>query len=46
MKKEFEMSMFGAIKFFVGLQEDSRLVWTPMVTGYRLSKIDDFDELN
>ena len=71
MRHEFEMSMFGEIKFFVGLQvhqlkhrifvtqskyikeilktfglEDSKPVSTPMVTGHKLSKNDEFVEVN
>ena len=71
MMQEFEMSMFGEIKFFVGLQvcqvkygiyitqskyvkeilktfglEDSKLVSTSMVIGHKLSKNDDFTEVN
>ena len=71
MKQEFEMSIFGEIKFFMGLQvyqmkygiyitqskyvkeilktfglEDSKPISTPMVTGHKLSKNDDYVELN
>ena len=71
MKQEFEMSMFGEIKFFVGLQvhqmkhgiyitqskyikeilktfglEGSKLVSTPMVIVFKLSKNDDSTEVN
>ena len=71
MKHEFEVSMFGEIKFFVGLQvyqlkygifvtqskyikeilktfglEDSKLVITPMVIRYKLSKNDESAEVN
>ena len=49
MEHEFEMSMIGEIKLFVGLQvyqlkydiEDSKLVSTPMIIGYKLSKNDE-----
>ena len=71
MKHEFEMSMFGEVKFFFGLQvhqlkhgifvtqskyikeilktfglEDSKLVSTPLITGHKLSKNDEFVEVN
>ena len=71
MRKEFEMSMFGEIKFFVGLQvhqlkhgifvnqskyikeilktfglEDSKPISTPLVIRHKLSKNDEFAEVN
>ena len=71
MMDEFEMSMFGEIKFFVGLQinqmkhgifithskyvkeilkrfgmEYSKPVNTPMVVCHKLSKNDDFVQVN
>lgn len=71
IKKYFEMSMIGEIKFFIGLQvsqlknvifisqtkyireilntfgmEDSKPIGTPMVTGCKLSKNDEANEVN
>jgi hypothetical protein len=71
MHKEFEMSMLGEMKFFLGLQitqsdkgisisqtkyinemlkkfqmEDSKPVGTPMVTGCKLSKFDDTEDID
>jgi hypothetical protein len=70
MQNEFEMSMFGKMKFFLGLKinqsdkgifisqtkyiyemikkfqiHDSKPVGTPMVTGCKLSKFDDSEEV-
>ena len=70
MQTEFEMSMIGEMKFFLGLQinqsdigifisqtkyihemlkkfqmDDSKPVGTPMVTGCKLSKFDDSEDV-
>ena len=71
MKHEFEMSMYGEIKFFIELQvhqlkhgismtqskyikeilktfglEDSKPINTPMVIGHKISKNDEYVEVN